>query len=466
MRFCYGDATRDRNFIVYRLLIQLKPAMQNQDPELLEKIRQQFDAAPYPRNPIEQSPKQEYELLFIHNLVTPYYLKNHQIINTEGKVILDAGCGTGYKSLVLAEANPGSKIVGIDISEQSVELARQRLAFHGFNDAEFYALSIEDLPKLGYEFDYINNDDSLYLLPDITLALKAMKSVLKPEGIIRTNLHSSYERSSLYRAQSLFKLIGLMDENPGELEIKLARDTMKALRNEVLLKLQTWSQHIDDCNQTVLMNYLFQGDKGYTIPELFAALRTADLEFISMVRWRHWELLDLFEDAENLPAFLALSLPEISVEERLHFYELLHPVHRLLDFWCGHPGDSKSVPVSDWKETDWQTARVSLHPQLKTAQAKEDLIQCISCHRPYHISQYVELPALVPLHIESNYAACLLPLWDSEQSIHSLVQRRQQIQPVDPVTLEPITSQTAFEQVKELLSDLEPFLYVLLEQSI
>lgn len=125
--------------------------MPNQDPELLEKIRQQFDSAPYPRTPLEQSPKTDYELLFIHNLATCYYLKYQKVINTEGKIILDAGCGTGYKSLVLAEANPGAKIVGIDISEQSIELARQRLKFHGFDNAEFHVLPIENLPQLGYE---------------------------------------------------------------------------------------------------------------------------------------------------------------------------------------------------------------------------------------------------------------------------------------------------------------------------
>jgi len=50
------------------------------------------------------------------------------------------------------------------------------------------------------------------------------------------------------------------------------------------------------------MNYLLQGDKGFTITELFAALKAADLEFISMVNWRQWDLMDLFKekDPENL----------------------------------------------------------------------------------------------------------------------------------------------------------------------
>jgi ubiquinone/menaquinone biosynthesis C-methylase UbiE len=440
--------------------------MQNQDIELSEKIRQQFDSAPYPRIALEQSPKNDYELLFIHNLVTCYYLKYQKVINTEGKVILDAGCGTGYKSLVLAEANPGAKIVGIDISEQSVELARQRLKFHGFDNAEFYVLPIEDLPQLGYGFDYINNDDSLYLFPDITVPLKAMKSVLKPEGIIRSNLHSAFQRVYYFRAQSLFKMMGLMDDNPTDLEIELTGEIMQALKDQVLLKSQTYNSEKIKEKEWVLMNYLFQGDKGYTIPELFAALRNSDLELISMVNWRNWEVTDLFKDAENLPAFLGMSLPELSIEDRLHFYELLHPIHRLLDFWCGHPIINESiVPVSNWTDTDWQTTQVYLHPQLKTTKAKDDLIECIKTQKPFEISQYVKLPTLVPITLESRLAACLLPLWETEQPIMSLVERWQQIQPVDPVTLELIDPQMAFAQVKELLTTLDAFLYVLLQRS-
>ncbi|HBW57699.1 MAG TPA: SAM-dependent methyltransferase, partial [Oscillatoriales bacterium UBA8482] len=385
---------------------------------------------------------------------------------TEEKVILDAGCGTGYKSLVLAEANPGAKIVGIDISEPSIELARQRLKFHGFDHAEFYVLPIEDLPKLGYEFDYINNDESLYLFPDITIPLKAMKSVLKPEGIIRSNLHSAFQRVNYFRAQSLFKMMGLMDDNPTDLEIELTGEIMEALKDQVLLKSQTYNHEKIKDKEWVLMNYLFQGDKGYTIPDLFAALRNSDLELISMVNWRNWEVTDLFKDAQNLPVFLGMSLPELSVEDRLHFYELLHPIHRLLDFWCGHPIINQSiVPVSNWTDTDWQTAQVHLHPQLKTTKAKEDLIECVKTQKPFEISQYVKLPTLLPITLESRRAACLLPLWEAEQPLMSLVERWQQIQPVDPINLDPITRPIAFEQVKELLTTLDAFLYVLLQHS-
>jgi Methylase involved in ubiquinone/menaquinone biosynthesis len=447
--------------------VQNNSPMNNQQLDGSEKIRQQFDTVCYPRTALEKSPKEDYVLLYIHNLVTPYYLRNQKIIETEGKVILDAGCGSGYKSLILAEANPGAKIVGIDLSEESVKLARQRLEYHGFGNVEFHALSIENLPTLGLEFDLINNDEVLYLLPDPVVGLQAMKSVLKPEGIIRTNLHSYFQRASFFRAQNFCKLMGLMEENPQDLEIEIVRETMNALKNEILLKARNWSSNPTDNDEWIFMNYLLQGDKGYTIPEVFAALRNADLEFVSMVGWRHWDVTDLFQDLENLPPFLAMSLPEISVEDRLHMFELLHPVHRLIDFWCGNPADGEQsfVPVAEWTDRDWQAAQVYLHPQLKTLQVREDLLKCITNQQPFIISRYIPLPTQAAIAVESMLAACLLPLWESSQPMMSLVELWLQLRPLHPATLEPVNPETAFEEVKELLSMLEAFLYVLLERS-
>lgn len=436
--------------------------MDDNAAKIREKIRQQFDTGPYPRTPLEASPKNDAMSLHIHNLVNPYYLRNKKVVDTEGKLILDAGCGSGYKSLVLAEANPGAKIVGVDISEKSIELARQRLQYHGFDNTEFHVISIEDLPKLGLAFDYINCDEVLYLFSDPAIGLQAMKSVLKPDGIIRANLHSLLQRFYYYRAQEVFQMMGLMDENPEELEIELARDTMKALKNTVLLKVIAWRPEFETDDERLLMNHLFQGDKGFTIPEMLSALRAANLEFISMVNWRQWDLMGLFKEPENLPAFLAMSLPETTIEEQLHLFELLNPVHRLLDFWCGHPNQSQSfVPVAEWALDDWQKAQVHLLPQLKTPELKEALVRCITQLNPFEISQQLAIPES-PVFVDSTTAACLLPLWDKSQSMRSLVERWQKLRPVHPVTLEATTEEEAMDLVIQALTGLESFGYVLL----
>ncbi|MEA5580562.1 class I SAM-dependent methyltransferase [Nodularia harveyana UHCC-0300] len=434
--------------------------------ELLEKIRLQFDSSPYPHIPLDKSPKKEPQLLYIHSLVTSYYVRNQKVIDTKGKVILDAGCGTGYKSLILAEANPGAKIVGVDISAESIKLAQQRLEHHGFENAEFHVLALEELPQLNEQFDYINCDELLYLLPDITVGLKAMKAVLKPEGIIRTNLHSALQRVYFFRAQQLFTMMGLMDGNPEEMEIEILKDTMKALKGHVHLKAITWDGNYDgeEGKERILMNYLFQGDKGYTIPDMFSALVESDLEFISMVNWRQWELLDLFKEPDNLPTFLAMTLPDISIEERLHLFELLHPVHRLIDFWCGHPDTTPDIlPVAEWTDSDWQVSTVHLCPQLKIPKFQTELIACVQDLRPFPICQYLS-PAEGIKELENSRATCLIPLLEQPQSMMALVERWQQFRPLDPVTLEPTESEAAFNLVKQLLISLESFGYVMLER--
>jgi ubiquinone/menaquinone biosynthesis C-methylase UbiE len=440
--------------------------MDNNATEIREKIRKQFDTGPYPRTPLEKSPKNDSMSLYIHNLVNPYYLRNQKVIDTEGKLILDAGCGSGYKSLVLAEANPGAKIVGVDISEKSVELARQRLQYHGFDNTEFYVSSIEDLPKLGLGFDYINCDEVLYLFPDPAIGLQAMRSVLKPDGIIRANLHSSLQRTYFYRAQEVFKMMGLMDENPEELEIDLVREIMKSLKDQVELKSITWRSELETDEERILMNYLFQGDKGYTISEMFSALRAGELEFVSMVNWRQWDLMALFKEPDNLPAFLAISLPETTVEEQLRLFELLHPVHRLLDFWCGHPNQGQSfVSVAEWTVSEWQEAQVHLLPQLKTPELKEALLRCITQLKPFEISQQLLIPEK-PVSVDSTVAACLLPLWEKSQSMRSLLERWQKLRPVHPVTLELTTEAEALELVSQALTTLKNLGYVLVEHRL
>lgn len=438
--------------------------MDDRTTSLWEKIRQQYNTGPYPRVPLEKSPKGDTILLHFHSLITPYYLRNQKILDTKGKLILDAGCGTGFKSLVLAEANPEAKIVGVDLSDKSIELARQRLQHHGFTNTEFHVASIEELPRLGLRFDYINCDEVLYLIPEPAIGLQAMKSVLKPDGIIRANLHSSLQRRYYYRTQEVFKLMGLMDENPEEMEVELVRDIMNSLKDQVELKSITWRSELETDRERILMNCLLQGDKGFTIPEMFSTLRTAELEFISMVNWRQWNLLALFKEPENLPAFLGLSLPEIGVEEQLRLFELLHPTHRLLDFWCGHPLQGQLfVPVREWTLSDWQEAQVYLAPQLKTLEIKQELVKCITQLKQFEISQKLPISDK-SVSVDSTIAACLLLLWDESQLMKSLVEHLQKLRPVHPVSWEPTTETEAWELVTSALATLESLGYVLLDR--
>ncbi|MBE9012895.1 methyltransferase domain-containing protein [Pseudanabaenaceae cyanobacterium LEGE 13415] len=430
--------------------------------DFLEKMRQQFDNAPYPRKPLEEVPKNP-KSIYIHSLVTAYYRRNQKVITPAGKVILDAGCGTGYKSMELAIANPGAKIVGIDLSPASVDLARKRLQYHNIENAEFHAIALEDLPSLGVQFDYINNDEVLYLLPDPIAGLKAMREVLKPDGILRTNFHSSLQRTIFHSAQKFFSQVGLMSGDEPEEEIEIVRQTMKCMSNHVFLKAKGWNSNFETDDQTVLANYLLQGDKGWTIPELFTALRTTELEFISMVNWWDWDLLKLFTNIDELPLSIVMGLSEKTVEEQLHFVELLHPINRLLDVWCGRVGQANSYTwITEWTDEQWQAATVHINPQLLSDEFKQDLKSCVAESKPFPISNYFSLSD-EPMTIDSLNAACLLPLLELPQSMSALVQRWQKLKPFNPVTLEPTSESEAFNCLKNGLTFLEEMSYIMIE---
>ncbi|MEO1520453.1 MAG: class I SAM-dependent methyltransferase [Cyanobacteria bacterium J06633_2] len=433
----------------------------------VEKMRQQYEAFPYPEASIDIHPRDAFQNLnyfYIHSLVTPYYLRHQTPIDTAGKVILDAGCGSGFKALMLAAANPGAKIVGIDLSPESVRLARLRLQHHGIEDFEFHAMQLEDVQQLGLEFDYINCDEVLYLLPDPAAGLKALVSVLKPEGMIRTNLHSALQRHDIYRAQSLVKLMGLMDTSPSDIEVGILRETMNALQDFVDLKKKTWDNALiqNGTDAHVMVNYFLMGDRGFSTPAMFEMIHAAGAEFICMTNWRHWELRNLFKDATNLPTIWELALPDLTIEEQLHIFEVLHPIDRLLDFWCGKPVSVEPVrSIDSWSPQDWACATIQLHPVLKNDRIRSQLVQSIERKASFDFSQHISLPTLTPILVNSIEAGLLLPLWDEPQTIDKLIERYLRLHPVDLVTLDPLKHEQAFGVVSTLIQKLELYLYVL-----
>ncbi|NEQ43791.1 MAG: class I SAM-dependent methyltransferase [Leptolyngbya sp. SIOISBB] len=430
-----------------------------------EKIRPQFDALPYPNRPLDENPSTDPDYVAIHSYITPYYLRNHHVPKTEGKWILDAGCGSGYKLLALAIANPGAHIVGVDISPKSLELAEQRLAYQQIsNSSSFHCVPIEELPSLPYQFDYINCDDVLYLLENPVAGLQAMKAVLKPEGIIRANMHSILQRSSFYRVQEFLSRLGCLEGMPTSEEIDMTRQMMDNLQDWVISRQQTWASNSEKNDQLILSNHLIRGDKGITMPEFSQILQQADLAFISLVDWRSWHLEKLFKNMADLPQTVATQITEMSTEEQIHIYELLHPIqHRLLDLYCGHPEQSHECSsVKAWDEALWQQATVHIHPQLNTEAFKAEL------------ENKAEYPGLIPFNkylklfnpdtvIDSSFAGCLHALLDGPKMMSALVQRWLQGRPLNTVTLEPTDPEKAFQDVRGFLISLEQAGYVMIE---
>jgi ubiquinone/menaquinone biosynthesis C-methylase UbiE len=99
---------------------------------------------------------------------------------SKGKVFLDYACGTGFKT-VLAAKSGAELAVGIDISDESLRLARLRALEAGVTNIRFLQADCEDTRLPDNAFDTILCSGMLHHL-DLERAIPEMRRILKPGG--------------------------------------------------------------------------------------------------------------------------------------------------------------------------------------------------------------------------------------------------------------------------------------------
>ena len=101
-----------------------------------------------------------------------------------GMRLLDVGCGPGTITAGLARAVAPGETIGIDLSEEILVQARDHAASEGVNNVTF---TYGDVYQLDYEdgaFDVVYANQLLQHLTDQPLALREMRRVLKPGGLL------------------------------------------------------------------------------------------------------------------------------------------------------------------------------------------------------------------------------------------------------------------------------------------
>jgi ubiquinone/menaquinone biosynthesis C-methylase UbiE len=96
------------------------------------------------------------------------------------ETILDVACGTGELEKMLIAAHPQTKLVGVDISEQMLEIARSK--FVNQSNIKFLQASALALPFPDASFDIVVTASAFHYFSNPTAALKEINRVLKPDG--------------------------------------------------------------------------------------------------------------------------------------------------------------------------------------------------------------------------------------------------------------------------------------------
>ncbi len=111
-------------------------------------------------------------------------LLHNDTVFPKKSLILEAGCGVGAQTVIFAPKNPGSKIISIDISEESLKKARNAVKSLNINNVEFQPGDILNLHYPDEYFDHALICFVLEHLPEPLKALKSVKRVLKKGGSI------------------------------------------------------------------------------------------------------------------------------------------------------------------------------------------------------------------------------------------------------------------------------------------
>jgi ubiquinone/menaquinone biosynthesis C-methylase UbiE len=115
-----------------------------------------------------------------------------------GQTVLDVATGTGQPALTIAKiVGPNGKVVGVDLSPEMIEVAKEEAASLGLtNIVDFQLVKDESLSMFpDNTFDSVVCRNGLMFMPDPVKALKAFHRVLKPGGKASVTVWGSPDKS-------------------------------------------------------------------------------------------------------------------------------------------------------------------------------------------------------------------------------------------------------------------------------
>jgi ubiquinone/menaquinone biosynthesis C-methylase UbiE len=113
--------------------------------------------------------------------------------------ILDVGCGSGWLCGLLADKAPEGQVVGMDVADEMIRLARGKYA--GNPRMMFIVAGAEDIPWDDNFFNKVVSVESAYYWPDPVAAFRDILRVLQPGGTARIliNLYTENPHSHQWR---------------------------------------------------------------------------------------------------------------------------------------------------------------------------------------------------------------------------------------------------------------------------
>ena len=205
---------------------------------------------------------------------------------------LDAACGEGYGSALLAKA--AESVEGVDISETAVEHARQR--YGEIQNLKFHAADCTALPFEDDEFDRVVSFETLEHLAEQEQLLAEFRRVLKPDGLLVLSSPDKAVYSDQKNTENEFHVKELYRDELEEL-IQRYFPAYQLLGQKLAFHSMIWS--LDGVGHVALDHMSGEEHSASALPGqppmYYLALCAAEESFLPDSKGRLW----LFDDDEE-----------------------------------------------------------------------------------------------------------------------------------------------------------------------
>ena len=189
--------------------------------------------------------------------------------------------GTGLactsEAAAMAQRNPGATVVGIDVSAAALAHQATLAAQAGVGNLRLEQLALEDVERLGIDFDLVGAGGVLHHLADPASGLGALGRVLRPHGVVCAAVYAPFLRTGVYMLQDLFKRLGL-GQRPED--VATVRATLAALPAHHPLSCWlalTGEQGTYDAH--VVDNWLHPRDQAFSVDQVLELVEASGLAF-------------------------------------------------------------------------------------------------------------------------------------------------------------------------------------------
>ncbi len=292
-----------------------------------------YNTYPFPPEPLLDEPPPGYNWRW--NWLAAYNFCTGRKPQKQDIRILDAGCGTGVGTEYLVHLNPQATVVGIDLSEGALNVAKERCQRSGANRAQFHHLSLFDVEEIPGEFDLINCVGVLHHTSEPIRGIQALAKKLAPGGLMHIFVYAELGRWEIRLMQQAIAL--LQNDKRGDYRdgVSVGRKIFDSLpENNRIVKRekQRWALE-NQRDENFADMYVHPQEIDYNIETLFELIDASGLDFVGFSNPSYWNLErllaaspELIERAENL-----------TERERYRLIELLDPDISHYEFFLSRP---------------------------------------------------------------------------------------------------------------------------------